>query len=813
MRKSHLYLKTPFEGSTRFIAHSRFPRQEIEEDAAKNYTPMKEAFASSLGNFDLLKRQRDSRRNMSLGVPATIDYIVFEFFDYFNTAVFENHYRTHFGLVPILYEEFNTIGYFAVADETLFSDFIHNIQEFINSDDPATSEDYDSHIRYIKRFAFHSSDKMRKYDVPRHLFYIDLFDSVDLFTSHIEPIVNSLEAYILERGLNYFIDRSMGRVEIVDPDETVIQEIIDNFDVVHSVRSPLGGVVRPSAFNVPVREYGFEVSNVADTLPIIGVIDTGISQSTPLASLIVNSNEDFDITNTGVRVDNADHGTAVGALAALGTDPYPDFRGGFIPDAKLLSIKVLDATSGQVSESKVMQLIRQANRELGVKIFVLSIGYQEHLPDNSNISNYGRSLDALANELDILIFIPAGNVHEMVRYMFDSPTSDRNIDYPKHFRSPDFNICSPADSLNNITCGAISDNLELATSQYYYSSDRMFPASYTRKCNVNRTAVKRGRVSTHLLKPDCSKPGGDYTAATEYNATGLRILSAREGQFFERSVGTSYAAPLMANLAAKILKVYPNLATNMQTVKALILNSASMPSTSDWFRGLRNKMKAEDFIGKGIPDEEQAVFSDDNSVTLILQGEINPEEVRVYPIHLPDYLLRLPHRKGVVNVNATLCYKFEPVAMNHLAYCPVHIGFGIFKNVPLVLDSRGEDGKIVHSGINGGKKEDYTFGRSWSEDYYYGAKLLSNAQKIKFSISKQNLLTEENVFKIAVRSKLHRLLDGALKSKHSVPHAFSLVISIKEKPLSGTTSDRLYDELTAINEVQAVAELEAELEV
>ncbi len=813
MQRPHLYFRNPPENSARFTPHTRFPQREEEDDTPKNYTPMKEDFISSLSNFRSLKQQRDSRRNPRLAIPATVDYLVFEFFDYFDSSSFENHYRTHFGLVPILYEKFNTIGYFAIADESLFSHFIRDLQTFIESENPATSTDYDSHIRYIKRFTFHTSDGMRRYTEPRRLVFLDLFDSIDLFTSRIQPIVDSLDRYLNEKGFSYSIDQPLGRVEIVNPGEGAIQEIMDNFDVIHSVRSPLAGVVRPSAFNLPMREYGFEIADSTADLPIIGIIDTGISDRTPLAPLIINSNNDFDLTSTGVKVDNADHGTAVAALAALGATPYPSYRGRFKADARLLSIKVLDDTHGMVSETSVLQMIRKANREIGVRLFVLSIGYQDHLPDNSNVSNYARSLDALANELDVLILIPSGNVHEMVQYMFQSPTSDRNTPYPKHYRSPDFNLCSPADSFNNVTCGAISDNLELTTSENYYSSEKSFPASYTRKLNLNRDEITRGRVSTHLLKPDCSHPGGDYSSRTEYATTGLKVLSAGEGQFFERSVGTSYATPLLANLAAKLLQAYPALSANMQTVKALILNSAAMPSTSDWFSGLTNKMRVEDFIGRGSADDVKAVYSDDNAITLVLESTINPEEIRSYPIHLPNYLLGLSHRKGIVEVNATLCFKFAPISENHLAYCPIHMAFGIFKNVPLVLNSIDENDRVVHSGINGGKKEQYVFNESWSEDYYYRAKLLSNAQKIRFNISKAHLVNEHNEFRIAVRSRFHRLLNGIQKDRYNAPHAFSLVISMRERPISGSVSNRLYDEMMLINEVRAIAELGAELEV
>lgn len=51
--------------------------------------------------------------------------------------------------------------------------------------------------------------------------------------------------------------------------------------------------------------------------------------------------------------------------------------------------------------------------------------------------------------------------------------------------------------------------------------------------------------------------------APRIDGTGLKI---------EQNSGTSYATPLAANIAAKIVSKYPNL--NMQSVKALMINSA-----------------------------------------------------------------------------------------------------------------------------------------------------------------------------------------------------------------------------------------------
>lgn len=55
----------------------------------------------------------------------------------------------------------------------------------------------------------------------------------------------------------------------------------------------------------------------------------------------------------------------------------------------------------------------------------------------------------------------------------------------------------------------------------------------------------------------------------------MQVIGTKNGALdYIWNSGTSYAAPLAANLAAKILRKYPRI--NMQTVKAIIINSCSM---------------------------------------------------------------------------------------------------------------------------------------------------------------------------------------------------------------------------------------------
>ena len=136
----------------------------------------------------------------------------------------------------------------------------------------------------------------------------------------------------------------------------------------------MSGTIRPSVFQLPVRDFGFNITNSAEDLPIIGIIDSGISNNNPLRDIIIQDNE-FDITNTGNLSDNLNHGTGVALIAALGRKVYPNFRGDFLADARVLSIKIIDSNSSFISESEVIDKIKNAHQKYNIRIFTLTVGF------------------------------------------------------------------------------------------------------------------------------------------------------------------------------------------------------------------------------------------------------------------------------------------------------------------------------------------------------------------------------------------------------------------------------------------------------
>ncbi len=812
MRKSHLYFHNPVDGVTTLRQKQRVPGNTNNEDTdeidVSIYTPHKDEFRRAHAQFISDRRARRENRIRALDIPANVEYIILEFFNVFDSIKYENYYRNDFGIVPVKYFEYNTAGLFAISDQTLFEFFLRDVNTFINSTDPDNDATYNHNIRYIKSFKLLTTLKIIQYSELSNYVRLSLVDNVELFTDKISPIESSLNEYLQQKHFEYNFDRFNNILEIVNIPSEELKIIIDNFDIIHTVNSPLSGRIAPTPFNLPERTYGFTISNSNEDLPIIGIIDSGISSNTPLAPLILNTNNDFDTTGTSPIIDNIDHGTGVAAFAALGNKFITDFSPNMEADAKLLSIKVIDSNNSPIMESKVISLIRKAYHDFGTKIFVLTLGYKDEIKSNSEVSDYARALDNLTYELDIIIFISTGNLG--LTHLAANNGTGVLLEYPMQFENSKTCLCPPAESYNNISCGASAENFESFDNSINLTPSRNYPACYSRKFHLDYQHIffNQYRKNKQLIKPDLIFPSGDYNLNMLPDNTGITVLSANPAISFEKSLGTSYAAPLLANLAAKIHSTYP--AFNMQTIKALLINSSNKPDFGFLFDNLNTPSS---FIsGNGSPNDFYSIYSDENNVTMILEDSIVAGNIKSYPIHIPEYLLEFEKQNALLEFQITLCFKFLPVPNNQLAYCPLNISFGIFKNLPLELKNTAN----LNIGLNGNLSEKVKIkaNLSWSQDYYWRAKLLSNCQKYSFTVSKQNIIDEDNQFKLAVKSELHKLLPPYLADNYSVAQNFSLVLSIKENPIQGENTGMLYNEMILINTLEAVttADLEAELE-
>ncbi len=788
----HFYLDNLKKNSPIFNRKRNFGGGEDNDD---NEPPVKKikrdtirVLQLSYTSFVTQKTARDERRTFKL--PVKIDLIRIKFFKTFNSDL-KKKFLEKYGLNPVEYTDFNKTVLFEIEDEALFRVFQEHIEIIIDSDDDLeySGKSYNL-LALILEFSFYD-ERLKTHDTE------------GVFISLIPPNKSAntqkelLKIYLEKNGINYKTKDAEEIFYIGHIENDKLFSINQNFDVVKSIISSRALTIRPGIYGQERFEYGFD-TQIPENLPVIGIIDTGINEIEPFDGLIDGV---INITNETDQ-DHSGHGTMVAGLSVFGTELSFTIEDNYIPKCKLVSIKALHRPNDIIDLTKLLEAIREANVKYAVRIFNMSLNFDFYKNYNSNYSDFAYELDKLSFELDILIFISVGNFDDkaLKELLTDDYHSDHN--YPAFFHTLDStskihnhettNICPPAESLNNISVGALAGNIE-ENENSDVTPLNIYPAYYTRKShfdfdqNINSTKLKKNRKNKFLNKPDLVFDGGDHF---DFDS-GIEVLMS-EGEWYSRGVGTSLATPLVTSMAADILTIYPDLKT--QTVKALLINSANYykPSKIPDFKDKEILLKK--LIGFGKPDQKNLTESFNNAITFIIEDKIKPKEILSMPIYIPDYLKKSGNK---LIFTIALTYKFDPNKNNHLNYLPLHISFNLVQNLSIEQIAQNNKEDIV------AKK-----GFSWSEDHF-GLEncLFSNAQKKEYRLQPNDIEILDGEIAVGVRSLLK---DGF--GNQDLENSFSMVIRIEEE-LKNDTEFSLYNEMIEINNLKVIGELDQEADI
>jgi hypothetical protein len=643
--------------------------------------------------------------------------------------------------------------------------------------------------------------------------------------------------------------------QIDDINEDTLDELLDNYDIIQQVQSLRYMHTHPDRYGNPQFDIALDLT-LREGSPTIGIIDTGIESVETLQPILAD--DGIDITNIEVPSPYhvyVDHGTTVATLASFGNAYFHTHSTDILADAKVFSIKIQNDEVGCINLAGIQKAIQEANTNYGIRIFNLSMaaGCKNY---NSDISIYAYLLDRLAYEMDILIFISTGNLDRQDIQQIEAKKRDPNIDnstrefleYPHHFYDPSIetdvhvcecmNISEPAESMNNMTVGALADNLN-DDSHTDLSLGKQFPAYYSRKYyldynqKINNTPFNKNQKNSNLFKPDIVMPGGDELE----RISKMQLLGLKLGSLdYIFNAGTSYATPLAANIAAKIVRLYPHL--RMQTIKALIINSATEVDTT-YLEGLIEMLKTKEnpsypdvgsnekrrlssmyspkllghyISGYGKPDIERCLFSNEKRVTFVIEDTIQFDSHKVVNINIPIYLFNHPNKRKALSINATLCYNFDPVFGNAMSYNPLHISFNIGNsmnhddpqaNAIEYSDKRAKD--------NNERMAIKTKFPSWSDDFFpANTKLFSNVQKMELSLKANDLMRINGQMAIIFRCTGRDTLTFFEQLKAAV-HKFSFILTIEEMPSIELAEKNLHDEIQLNNTVENIASLNADI--
>jgi hypothetical protein len=803
----HVYLKNQ-PGTNDGFKKSRWVKTEVEDESEVETAKVPNSVQKERlrrANAILYSERKQRLEKRTIALPDVIEVVIIRFFKVFNSSLVKEFY-SKYGLLVSAYEDFNKTVYFEIIDEEAFKFFIKHLELFYESpsDETYQGKEYNL-IALINDFRFLSS-KRRIKSYSTEMSCISLISPQ---RASANEIYKALLTYLESKGKPvYQTDLSPEILEVSNLSREDTEEIADNFDIVKTVSSSRVERRRPGAFGEARRDYGFEIT-VPDNLPIVGIIDTGFFRIEPLRRCLTNIA--YDLTNTSPYIDDSGHGTAVASLVVLGEDFIREIKTAYEAKAKIAVIKAIQADNDGLNIVRLVEVIKQAHAEHGIRIFNLSLNDPMPKGYNKHFSDYAYLLDKLACENDLLIFISVGNIPEqrLKELIVEEPHTAH--DYPDFFYSLDnrseihscetTNISEPSESLNNVSIGAIAGNLEGSLNSDITPSEEL-PAYYTRKFHydyeqpVNGSDFMRSQRNKHLNKPDLVFEGGDLF---EYGS-GLEILRSpiepAGDRYFSRSCGTSFSTPLIASYAAVIQRQYPLL--RMQTIKALLINSAESPCGDNpvQFRGYPINLLRK-LTGFGKPQSNFLTATDNNAISFVIESEIEVEELQTILVSIPNYINKSGNK---LNFKATLCYSFLPIKDNHLGYLPLQITFGIFKPV-----EANEMGKM--------KTENYRIkqGMSWSDDFFgVDNRLFSNVQQRDDNVSGAQIEALGNKVALAIKcTAKNDIPESHKKYLVAAKHKFSLILTVSELPTS-RASNRLYQDIVAINSIEAIATLEGE---
>ena len=326
----------------------------------------------------------------------------------------------------------------------------------------------------------------------------------------------------------------------------------------------------------------------------ICIIDSGV---VPEHDLVEKGLIHYDVFRDDLEngIDENGHGTFVAGIALYNDVRKCIDKKEFIPEVKLYSARVTDESNSLgPSEKLYIKQIKKAieyyNDNFNCRVFNISLGDPDSIFVGEQYQTpWAHVLDNLARERDIIIIIPTGNLN---KNHFDGLEVEREKithNYPQYLFKDSAGLLDPATATNCITVGSISNELRTSRGRGFGNSDEKSRGVHKIKiADINHPSpfTRTGLGINDTIKPEFVAEGGNMyfdgmtnNLVSDNVETGVFSLNSNfisEGRFFSCGSGTSYSAPIVANLAARILNIDSELSSN--TIRALLANSAIRPS-------------------------------------------------------------------------------------------------------------------------------------------------------------------------------------------------------------------------------------------
>jgi len=413
-----------------------------------------------------------------------------------------------------------------------------------------------------------------------------------------------------------------------------------------------------------------------EAVPYVCVLDTGINNGHPLIAPALANDDLHTIDPNWGSDDNEGHGTQMAGLVLYGNlTPVLASTDHITVPHRLESVKLLDrnhSNRGDPDYHGYLTIQAVSRPEISTperqRVFSLAVTAKD-ARDRGRPSAWSATIDRLAvdyenqGETPRLFVIAAGNI--------DDPNAWAH--YPDS-NSTD-GIHDPGQAWNALTVGASTELIHI-TEPDAEGYQPVAPAG-----GLSPFSTTSQTWQPHWpLKPDVVFEGGnvaqDTTGAVWMPSLSLLTTNARPRErLFTTTNATSAATALAARMAARLMAEYPEL--RVETIRGLIVHSADWtPTMRRQFLANPNRPTKQEIVhmvrhcGFGQPDLGRALWSVENSLTLICEDELRPfkREGNKEPSLRDMNLHRLPWPldelealgETEVEMRVTLSYFIEP---------------------------------------------------------------------------------------------------------------------------------------------------------
>ena len=387
-----------------------------------------------------------------------------------------------------------------------------------------------------------------------------------------------------------------------------------------------------------------EVKPPPQDAPRIGILDSGITAGHPLLKAAVGDAQGYVLPGLNpADSPNNGHGTFVAGIALYGDVAASIVAKQFIPGLKVLSGRVFsddDTEHIKFVEKSVDEAVRYFHDTYQCRVFNLSYGDRNKIYDGKHVRGLAYVLDKLTRELDVLFVVPTGNL------LLTELPADPAAHYPAYLLEPSSRLIDPASALNVITVGGLAKH------------DATFDARRNRHTVEDVPIAKPGQPSPFTragfsvggaIKPDFVEEAGNIAfvpgrghGGSNTRSQGLGIVSLNsgfaQGRPFREEYGTSFAAPKVAHLAAKLAHKLPVNSINL--TRAIMACHAAWPVASVQLLNPLGNAKGRDnllqLVGYGQVSPEAVFESLDNEVTLYAEDKIGNNRSQFYELPIPN---------------------------------------------------------------------------------------------------------------------------------------------------------------------------------